>query len=210
MRRVLGALIVAAVAASALAAGARADSRAEVWTVPRSDPGSESMAQQVPTVDQTSPLYAPSPLYARVTKPFGAVVRVLPSSDAAIMFSLRCGDLWPVDAVERGWFRIRAESGSGWVGGSRVVVASAPAVVDCSEARFIHPDGFVSTFVVHGCLSLRSRPAADAPILACVENGHVYAVLDGPFDPGTDDDWFRVSSPSTGSGWAPAAGLYLS
>ena len=70
------------------------------------------------------------------------------------------------------------------------------------------PTEIVSTSVADGCLVLRSRPDTDAPGLACVEDSHRYAVLDGPFDPGSGDDWFRVSSPETGSGWAPAEHLY--
>ena len=101
-----------------------------------------------------------------------------------------------------------AETGLGWIGGSRVVVSSTPPAVDCSEARFVYPTGYVSTLVASGCLSLRSRPDADAPILSCVGNGHDYAVLDGPFDPGSGDDWFRVTSPGTGGGWARADYLF--
>ena len=39
-------------------------------------------------------------------------------------------------------------------------------------------------------------------------NGHDYTVIDGPFDPGTGEDWFKVTSLTTGPGWALAEYLY--
>jgi hypothetical protein len=33
-------------------------------------------------------------------------------------------------------------------------------------------------------------------------------IVDGPFDPGTGEDWFEVYSASTGTGWALAEYLY--
>ena len=208
MRQPRHALIVAAAAAVVLVAVAHAGSLAQASAesitqtrpVPPRDARAES-AQQSATAAQRPALFA------RVVKPFGASIRVLPSSDAAIVFNTRCGDVWPVVKVEHGWVKVRTETGSGWIGGGRVAVSSTPPAVDCSEARFINPTGYVSTFVAAGCLSLRNRPDADAQILDCVDNGHVYAVLDGPFDPGSGDDWFRVTSPGTGSGWALARHL---
>jgi hypothetical protein len=209
MRQLRHALIVAAAAAVVLVVVARAESLTQ--------PRTESIARARPTSPREdagrstvrAEIAAQRPvLFARVVKPFGASVRALPSSETAVLFNTRCGDTWPVLAVERGWVKVRTEAGAGWIGGSRVVVSSSPPAVDCSEARFIAPTGYASTFVPTGCLSLRSRPAADAPMLDCVNNGHVYAVLDGPFDPGSGDDWFRVSSPGTGTGWALAKHLY--
>lgn len=147
-------------------------------------------------------------LYARVMKPYGAAIRVAPSSDATIMFHKPCGDLWPVLAQQGGWVRIQTDAGAGWVGGARVAVGSPPPWADCSNARFLFTTGYVTTFVPTGCLSLRDQPSRQAAILACVPNGHVYLVTDGPFDPGTGEDWFEVYSPSTGSGWALADHLY--
>jgi hypothetical protein len=201
MRQLLRALIVAAVAAVVLVVGARAESRAELRAEARSEPRAELTAQSAPISQRP-------PLYARVVKQFGAAIRVVPSSDAAIMFNTRCGDVWPVLAVEGGWVKVRTDHGTGWIGGSRVIVSSTPAQVDCPEARFLFPMGYVSTFVPSGCLSLRTRPSPESPNLTCVVNGHVYAVLDGPFDPGTGDDWFKVTSPGTGTGWALAEHLY--
>ena len=208
MRQLRHALIVAAAAAVVLVVVARAESLpqpraesiAQARTVSPQDARPESAGRS--TVSQRPALFA------RVSKPFGASIRVLPSSDAAIVFNSRCGDVWPVLAVERGWVKVRTETGSGWIGGSRVVVSSTPPTVECAEGRFITPTGYASTSVASGCLSLRTRPDAEAPILSCVGNGHVYAVLDGPFDPGSGDDWFRVTSPATGSGWALARHLF--
>lgn len=147
--------------------------------------------------------------YARVMKPHGAAVRVAPSSDATIMFHKPCGDLWPVLAQQRGWVRIQTDAGPGWVGGARVAVGSPPPWADCSNARFLYTTAYVTTFVPTGCLSLRDRPSREAAILDCVSNGHLYLVTDGPFDPGTGEDWFEVYSPATGSGWALADHLYM-
>lgn len=209
MRQLRHALIVAASAAVVLAVVARAESLAQ----PRA--GAAAQARPISTRDEArgSTLQAAnvaqrSVLFARVAEPFGATIRALPSSEAGVLFNTRCGDTWSVQTVERGWVKVRTEAGSGWIGGSRVVVSSTPPTVDCSDARFMYPTGYASTLVASGCLSLRSRPGADAPTLACVDNGHVYAILDGPFDPGSGEDWFRVSSPSTGTGWALAEHLY--
>ena len=201
MRQLLRALMVAAVAAVVLVVGVRAESEWEARTGPRPQPVAEVPAAPAKVVQRPT-------LVARVVKPFGASVRVVPSSEAAIMFNTRCGDIWPVQAVDGGWVKVRTDGGAGWIGGSRVVVSSAPAQVDCAEARFIFPTGSVSTQVPTGCLSLRGRPSAEAPVLSCVDNGHVYTVLDGPFDPGSGDDWFKVTSPSTGTGWTLAKHLY--
>lgn len=209
MRQLRHALVVAVSAAVVLVVVVRAESLAH----PRGESPSQARAVAPQAVPAESTLQAAAGLqrpvlYARVTKRFGASIRTVPSSEAAIVFNTRCGDVWPVLKVERGWVKVRTETGTGWIGGSRVVVSSTSPTVDCSEARFVFPTGHASTSVPTGCLSLRSRPAADAPILSCVGNGHVYAVLDGPFDPGSGGDWFRVTSPGTGSGWALAEHLY--
>jgi hypothetical protein len=209
MRQLRHALIVAAAAAVVLVVVARAESLTQ--------PGHSSIAQARPAASrdatESSSLPAASAsqrpvLFARVIKSFGASVRALPSSDSAILLGTRCGDVWPVLNVERGWVKVRTEIGSGWIGGSRVVVSSTPPTVDCSEARFISPSAYVRAQAPSVCLTLHSRPGDDAPALDCADNGHVYAVLDGPFDPGSGDDWFRVTSPSTGTGWALAKHLF--
>jgi hypothetical protein len=158
--------------------------------------------------------HAPQPtaerltLVAQVVEPFGATIRTVPSTEGALVIGSRCGDLWPVLGVERGWVKVRTASGTGWVGGSRILVTKAPPTLDCSSARFIAPAGSAVVSVPSGCASLRSRPAADAPALDCVGTGHLYTVLDGPFGAGGGNDWFRVSSPGTGSGWTKAEHLY--
>ena len=47
--------------------------------------------------------------------------------------------------------------------------------------------------------SLRATPSREGAIRACVKNDHQYLVTDGPYDPGSGEDWFKVTSPSTGS-----------
>ena len=147
-------------------------------------------------------------LYATVVRDYGAAVRVGPSSDAPIVFNTACDEVWPVLATQGGWVHVRTSSGSGWIGGARVVVSSSPAFEDCSEARFLFPTGYVTTCVPTGCLRLRAAPSREAAIQACVSNGHRCLVVDGPFDPGTGEDWFRVSSPSTGAGRVLADHIY--
>jgi hypothetical protein len=146
--------------------------------------------------------------YATVDRRFGAAIRVAPSSDADKLENAACGESWPVLATNGGWVEVDTEVGIGWVGGARVQISSSPLTIDCSDSRVFPVDGPATTYVASGCLSLRSRPSSDAPILACVDNGHVYTVIDGPVDPGSGDDWIRVSSRSTGSGWVLAEHLY--
>jgi hypothetical protein len=55
---------------------------------------------------------------------------------------------------------------------------------------------------------LRSRPSREAAVLDCVYNGHTYMIVDGPFEPGTGEDWIKVTSPTTGTGWALADHLF--
>jgi hypothetical protein len=202
MRRLRPALILAAAVAVVLLVGMRAASSAEARDVP--------LAETAPVVLQSANIAQRPLLFATVVRPFGATVRVLPATDATALFNAPCGEILPVLSVDRGWVKVQTENGAGWIGGSRVHVSSTPPVVDCSEARFISPTSSAATTVSDGCLDLRSRPGDDAPILSCVESGHLYAVIDGPFDPGSGDDWFRVSSPGTGSGWALAEHLYPS
>lgn len=189
MRSLLHALIVTTIALAVLASAARAE------------PLSGS-----PAAADTSQQHAG--LFATVVRDHGAAVRVAPSSAAPIMFNTMCGDVWPALATEGGWVKVRTDTGVGWVGGGRVIVSSSPAAVDCSDARFIFPTGHVQTYVASGCLSLRATPSREGAILACVQNGHRYLVVDGPYDPGTGEDWFKVTSGATGSGWALADHLY--
>jgi hypothetical protein len=150
----------------------------------------------------------PTPAYATVAKPFGASVRVAPSWEAAGLYNAACGMTMPVASAEGGWVKIHTEGKVGWVAASRVVLGDGPAPVDCADQHRLFASAEASTFSPNGCLSLRSRPSPEAAELACVGNGHVYAMVDGPFDPGAGGDWFRVSSPTTGTGWVPADHLH--
>ncbi len=109
---------------------------------------------------------------------------------------------------ENGWVQVVYGDTEGWVGGGRVSVGSPPAPASCRTARALYVDTDVTAYVDSGCLSLRASASREAPMLACVKNGHEYHVLDGPFDPGTGEDWFEVYSASTGAGWALAEHLY--
>jgi hypothetical protein len=133
-----------------------------------------------------------------------------PSSEAATLLSAACGEIWPVVEVQGGWVKVRLDDGAGdgWIGGARVSVNSSPRTANCAGSRMLYPGADVYTSVTSGCLSLRTSPSRDASQLACVPNGHDYTVEDGPFDPGTGEDWFNVYSPSTGQGWALAEYLY--
>jgi hypothetical protein len=150
----------------------------------------------------------PSSSFATVTKPFGASVRVAPSWEAAGQYNVACGITLPVASMEGGWVKIRTETGAGWIAASRVAVSDGPTVADCTDRRFLYASAEVWTLVPSGCIGLRSRPSTEAAELACVGNGHIYAVVDGPFDPGADQDWFKVTSPTTGTGWTQADNLY--
>jgi hypothetical protein len=204
---VLHALIVGTVAAAVLIGSAHA-----LADVPPAPESSVKVAERTETKVAAGERTETGPqrpvLYATVVKPFGASVRTAQSSEAPVAFNSRCGDVWPVVAVQAGWVKVRANGATGWIGGGRVVVSSTPPSVDCSGGRFLAPTGTVTTKAATGCLTLHVRPSRDADSLACVENGHEYAVVDGPFDPGTGEDWFKVTSPTTGTGWALAGHLY--
>jgi len=167
-------------------------------------------AQREPSVDQPAEprMNVQAVQVATVSKRFGAAVRAAPSSDAPALFNAGCGDVFPVMVIQGGWVQVQTEAGPSWIGGGRVVVGGAPASVDCSDERFFGLATSATTAVTTGCLSLRARPSREAAMLGCVENGHMYTIIDGPFDPGTGEDWIRVSSPSTGTGWALAQYLY--
>ena len=189
MRQVLHALIVATIALAVLASAARAEMLGR-------NAGASQEGQQR------------NGLYATVVREYGAAIRVGPSSDSPIMFSTGCGDIWPVLEAAGGWVKVSTDAGSGWIGGGRVVVSIATAFADCSVARFIYPTSYVTTYVETGCLSLRATPSREGAIRACVKNDHQYLVVDGPYDPGAGEDWFKVTSPSTGSGWVLAEHIY--
>jgi hypothetical protein len=167
--------------------------------------GAAERAPQSATTSQGLP-----PLVARVVMGFGATIRVAPSLDAPVLVSSRCGEVWPVVSVKDGWVGVKTPEGKGWVGGGRVMVSTAPATTDCADARFLPTDSTVTVRQASDCLPLRSRPSSEATSVNCVPNGHTYTVLDGPLEADPGEDWFRVSSPTTGTGWAAAASLYPS
>jgi hypothetical protein len=146
---------------------------------------------------------------ATVVRQHGAALRVAPSSDATTLTILPCGDAWPVLAVQGGWVKLQMPDGTAWVGGGRVAVSSSAKAVTCPTDLPLVIGGGVVTNVDSGCLSLRARASRDAAILDCVDNGHSYTVLDGPFDPGTGEDWIKVTSASTGTGWVLADHVYV-
>jgi len=141
---------------------------------------------------------------ARIIKPFGAAFRAAPSSDSAVLASLACGAVLRVIGFEDGWVQVLYDDKPGWVGGGRVAVGTPPAPADCDGGYPFWVGQYVGTFVETGCLSLRAAPSRDAQMLACVGSGHEYEIVDGPFDPGTGEDWYAVYSRSTGSGWVLA------
>jgi hypothetical protein len=148
---------------------------------------------------------------ARVIRAFGAALRADPSSDAQIIESLQCGDLLPVIGFADGWVQVQDGGNEGWVGGGRVSVGSPPAQTSaCRTSRGLFVGEGATTEVDLGCLSLRATASREARILACVNNGHDYQIVDGPYDPGTGEDWFAVYSASTGTGWSLAEFLYAS
>ena len=104
MRQLRHALIVAAAAAVVLVVVARAESLAQpsgpVETLQAADEnpdGSSPGGERRPAAGPVRPR----------RKQFGASIRALPSSDAAVIFNTRCGDTWPVLTVERGWVKVR-------------------------------------------------------------------------------------------------------
>ena len=207
MRRLRHALIVAAAAAVVLVVVARAES----LTQPRAE--SIAQARRLAASDaaldhRRRPSSQRPVLFARVTKPFGASVRV-----AAVV---RGGD-HVQHALRRRLAGAERSSAAGSRSGPRPGPAGSAAAgwssaarrrpVDCSEARVHLPDGLR--------LDVRADRLPEPPQPTRRRRADPglrrqrtrYAVLDGPFDPGSGDDWFRVTSPSTGSGWALAEHL---
>jgi hypothetical protein len=162
----------------------------------------------VQAMTPVQPTPRPRPSFATVVKPFGASVRVAPSLDALGLHNVPCGTALQVVNVDRGWIKVRVDAGVGWISAGRVALGSGPAAVDCSGKRFLDPTADAWAFAPAGCLSLKTRPSPDADELACVGNSHIFSIVDGPFDPGTGEDWFKVTSNTTGTGWVVAESLY--
>jgi hypothetical protein len=195
MRPLPCALLVAACATAILIGRAQAD---------RPEPPEA----ETPVIVPAEARREPAALYATVVKPFGASIRVAPALDAAGLYNAPCGTVLLATSVESGWVKVQTSVGAGWIGSGRVTVGDGPAATDCVDKRFLAATGDAWTLVETGCLSLRQRPSPESSSLACVGNGHQFTVVDGPFDPGSGDDWFKVTSPTTGTGWIPADRLY--
>lgn len=141
-----------------------------------------------------------------VIKHFGAALRSAPSSSATIGTVLTCGATLRVEDAAGGWYHVSIENYDGWVGGARVADASNPPAYDCTDAYTFQPRQHGYSYVTTGCLSLRTAASRRAAYRYCVRNFHDYTVLNGPIEV-AGEDWFQVSSRSTGSGWALA--VYL-
>jgi hypothetical protein len=140
-----------------------------------------------------------------ISEKYGAAIRSAPSSDARILVVLSCGTVLRQLGASGGWFHGVSANGQfdGWVGGARVRSADNAGSPNCSGAVTYQPGDQVISRVQTGCLSLRSSPSRSASFTQCVSNGHVYTILNGPIDV-NNEDWFQVTSPSTGSGWSLA------
>jgi hypothetical protein len=133
---------------------------------------------------------------------YGTALRAAPNSDARIIVVLGCGTTLRQVGVNGDWYHtVTSNQTDGWVGGARIEPAGS--AVDCAGAVTYQPGDQALSHVQSGCLSLRSSPSRDASFTHCVSNGHVYTILNGPINV-SGEDWFEVTSPSTGSGWVLA------
>ncbi len=147
-----------------------------------------------------------------VIKRFGAAIRVAPSSNVAVRVTAACGTTAQALDYANGWYQVSYDSSqtvqgggtlTGWVGAARVADASNPPSYDCTDSYTFQLGQHGYSYVRSGCLSLRAYPSRTAPYHYCVSNFHDYIVTNGPYAAG-NDDWFGVSSRSTGSGWVLA------
>jgi hypothetical protein len=184
-------------------------SRCGTWTkVEAAGPAAATSAVgivPVPTIAQGG-----TPANVVVNKKFGAAVRAQPSSDAAIITNLGCGQVLQVlNTGSGGWFQVQSGTNQGWIGGARVVPGTSPAGGACSGAPSppFAMGQIVRALVQTGCLSIRPSAAGDAPISDCVPTGHAFILTNGPVEV-AGEDWFAVRSTTTGlAGWTRAAYL---
>jgi len=142
----------------------------------------------------------------RVTKPYGAAIRTAPSSNADVLITAACNDAFEVLEMRGGWYLVEYPGvARGWIGAGRVSALSGgyPPVVECGRGVTFQVGNIVAPSVARGCLSLRRAPSRQAHIDACVGNDARYVIYNGPFDPGTGEDWYYLVSPYNG-GWALA------
>jgi len=149
-----------------------------------------------------------TPAAVTVIKRFGAALRSAPSSNSYVKHMLGCGAYLRVLGTSNGWYYVSyvdavTPTTTGWVGGARVGPANAPLAQICANAVTFQIGEHVYTHVASGCLSLRVSTSRSAVYHYCVSNGHDYVILNGPIGVG-QDDWFEVTSRSTGTGWALA------
>jgi hypothetical protein len=151
---------------------------------------------------------AANPSAVTVIKRFGAALRVAPSSDARVKTMLGCGAYLHVIGGNAGWYKVRYVDAvtpleTGWVGKARVGDKNTPLTAICANAITFNIGQRVYTKVASGCLSLRVTPSRSAVYHYCVANYHEYVIVNGPIGVGADD-WFEVTSGSTGTGWGLA------
>jgi hypothetical protein len=149
-----------------------------------------------------------SPSAVTVIRQFGAALRVIPSSDAAVKKMVGCGAYLRVIGQNAGWYHVSYTDAvtptlNGWVGKARVGAANTPLSRICANAVTFQIGEHVYTKVASGCLSLRVIASRNAVYYHCVSNYHDYAIVNGPIGV-SQDDWFQVTSSSTGTGWALA------
>jgi hypothetical protein len=141
-----------------------------------------------------------------IYKRFGAALRKSPSSNARIVRVLPCGQDLAVVKANQGWYYVDVGPYEGWVGGARVADENNPPAYDCTDAYTFQMHQRAYSYVRTGCLSLRVTPSRNAVYHYCVANYHNYVVTNGPIEV-AGEDWFQVTSPSTGAGWSLA--VYL-
>ncbi len=151
---------------------------------------------------------AGNPSAVTVIRRYGAALRVAPSSDARVKTMLGCGAYLQVIGGNAGWYLVRYVDAvtpleTGWVGKARVGDKNTPLTVICANAVKFNIGQHVYTKVASGCLSLRVIASRSALYHYCVANYHDYVIVNGPVGVGADD-WFQVTSRSTGTGWALA------
>lgn len=136
----------------------------------------------------------PAAEYLRVIKPYGAAVQAAPTNYSATLFTASCDDVFPLLNQSGDWYEVYVGLTylpgveTGWIGGGRVQTGAYPPSADCGGAPTFPIAETVRTYVATGCLSLRPRPSRQAAILSCVNNHHVYLIVNGPLDPGTGED----------------------
>ncbi|HVC82097.1 MAG TPA: SH3 domain-containing protein [Chloroflexota bacterium] len=158
-----------------------------------------------PALARSAAITHAAPRQLVVFKRFGAALRVTPSSSASIRHTLPCGSMMQVVGVQGGWFHVIANGSRvhGWIGGARVADAANPPAFDCTDSYTFQVGDHAYTYVKTGCLSLRVSPSRIAVYHSCVRNFHDYTVTNGPIAV-AGEDWFGVTSTSTGGGWALA------